>query len=112
MKKAPAPTKTQGAYEQTELFDRPALSPALPEPYSKSWLALMDLSEGAITQVDWLNIGRGWRLAAAIKDLGYRGWPVCSEWVQVGCWPRPIKRYYLSDAGLSIAAAKLRRVAH
>ena len=107
-RKAPAPTKTQGATgEQLSFLPPSPLSPYMPNLHSKAWLALLDLVEGPITQLDWLNMGRGWRLSAAFKELGYYGWPVGSEWVQAEGWARPIKRYFLLPAGLNLAIEKL-----
>jgi hypothetical protein len=37
-------------------------------------IALTDLLARDLTQIDWLNDGKGWRLAAAVKELGYLGW--------------------------------------
>ena len=107
-RKAPAPTKTQGAYgEQLSFLPPPPLSPTMPSLHSKPWLALVDMMEGPITQIDWLNMGRGWRLSAAFKALDYLGWPVGSEWVLADGNPEPIKRYFLLPAGLSLAIERL-----
>ncbi len=68
-RKAPTPTKATGASEQNELFDLPAFCPILPPRGSAADTALNDLLARDLTQVDWLNEGKGWRLAAAVKDL-------------------------------------------
>ena len=53
-RKAPAPTKTQGATgEQLSFLPPSPLSPYMPNLHSKAWLALLDMVEGPITQLDW-----------------------------------------------------------
>jgi len=94
--------------EQISFLPTPPLSPSMPSAYSKAWLALLDLTQGPLTQIDWLNMGRGWRLSAAFKELGYLGWPLDSEWVQAETWPQPIKRYWLKPEGLTLAIEWLR----
>lgn len=109
MRKAPAPTKTQGADgEQLTFLPKPPLCPSMPTAYSRAWLALRDLSEGPLTQIDWLKMGRGWRLSAAFKELGYLGWPLQTEWVESPAWPKPIKRYFLQPEGVDLAAERLK----
>ena len=97
MKKAPRPSKVRGAIGQGELFDIPVFCPSLPPAHSYAAQALYDLLNGTLTQLDWLQRGLGWRLAAAIKELDYLGW--CPDSVRVNCagWARPIARYSLSD---------------
>ena len=108
-RKAPAPSKEQGANgEQLSFLPRAELSPAMPSAYSKAWLALLDMTHGPLTQIDWLRMRRGWRLSAAFKELDYLGWPVDSEWVLAEGCPNPIKRYYLLPEGLSIAGDRLK----
>lgn len=112
MKKAPAPTKTQGADgEQLSFLPKPPLSPAMPGAYSKAWLALRDLTDGPLTQIDWLKMGRGWRLAAAVKELGYLGWPLDAEWVDTDAWPKPIKWYALKSEAAALAAERFKGAA-
>jgi hypothetical protein len=95
MKKAPRPSKVRGAIGQAELFDVPVFCPILPPTNSYAAQALHDLLNDSITQIDWLQRGLSWRLAAAIMELKYLGW--CPESVYVKCvgWARPIKRYSL-----------------
>jgi hypothetical protein len=95
MKKAPRPSKVRGAIGQGELFDVPVFCPSLPPTNSYAAQALHDLLNGSLTQLDWLQRGLGWRLAAAIKELDYLGW--CPDSVRVKCagWARPIARYSL-----------------
>jgi hypothetical protein len=98
MRKAPAPTTAQGAFknqhqhvdfipqaDQLQLFPvlTPCAIPAPPQPGTKAWLLLRDLLEAeGVTQVDWLCVmGRGWRLAAAVKELRYLNWPIVDAWV-------------------------------
>ena len=67
MKKAPTPTKATGASEQNELFDLPAFCPILPPRGSAAEQALIDLLARDLKQIEWLNEGKGWRLAAAMQ---------------------------------------------
>lgn len=107
-KKTPAPSTATGAHsEQLSFLPPPELSPGMPSAYSAAWLALNDMLGGPITQVDWLKLHRGWRLAAAIKALRYYDWPIKAEWID-GPWPRPIKRYSLPENAHQIAAERLR----
>jgi hypothetical protein len=46
----------------------------LPPHGSKAETALRDLLGRDLTQRDWLREGKGWRLAAAVKELDYLGW--------------------------------------
>lgn len=112
--KTPTADQASGVSSGKQLsFLPPAtLSPSMPSAYSKAWLALVDLTQGPLTQIDWLSLGRGWRLSAAFKELGYLGWPVESEWVQAESWPRPIKRYSLKPEGLNLAITMLGRPAN
>lgn len=109
MKTTPNRANSTGAAgEQLSFLPKPPLCPSMPAAYSKSWLALRDLTEGPLTQIDWLKMGRGWRLSAAFKELGYLGWPLDSEWVHSPAWPKPIKRYFLKAEGAEIAAERLK----
>jgi hypothetical protein len=47
---------------------------SLPPHGSLSETALFDLLERDLTQRDWLREDKGWRLAAAVKELDYLGW--------------------------------------
>lgn len=47
---------------------------SLPPHGSLAETALFDLLERDLTQRDWLREGKGWRLAAAVKELDYLGW--------------------------------------
>ena len=95
MKKAPTPTKATGANEQNELFDLPAFCPILPPRGSAAEQALNDLLARDLTQIDWLESGKGWRLAAAVKELDYLGWMPDSIRVKCNGWSRKIARYSL-----------------
>lgn len=94
--KEKAPTdQGNGASEQSELFDLPAFCPILPPVNSAAAQALHDLCAGDLTQLDWLEHGHGWRLSAAVKELGYLGWEPMSILVKTEGWGRPIARYSL-----------------
>ena len=97
-KKAPTRDQATGAFsEQNELFDLPAFCPILPPSNSAAAQALADLCAGDVTQIDWLQQRKSWRLAAAVKELGYLGWEPVSVLVQCEGWPRPIARYSLRE---------------
>jgi hypothetical protein len=105
-KKAPTRDQASGAFgEQNELFDLPAFCPILPPNNSAAAQALADLCAGDVTQIDWLHQRKGWRLAAAVKELGYLGWEPVSVLVQSDGWPRPIARYSLRERAKQAAHA-------
>lgn len=109
MKKAPTPSTASGAYgEQLSFLPTPVLCPAMPRRTTKAWLALLDMTRAPITQIDWILMGRGWRLAAAIKALRYAGWQIVADWVYPSCSPAPIKRYTLAVEDLRIAQIALK----
>ncbi len=95
-RKAPCDQAT-GASEQNELFDLPTFCPILPPVNSAAAQALHDLCDGDLTQLDWLQSGNGWRLAAAVKELDYLGWQPQSIRVKCNGWGRKIARYSLHD---------------
>lgn len=79
--------------EQGELFER-HLTASYPTSDSQAGIALAQLLKGErLRQSDWLHVG--WRLAAAIKELGYLGWPIVSLPVNVSTRKRPIAEYFL-----------------
>lgn len=93
---------------QNELFALPEFCPILPPANSAAAQALSDLLTGSITQIEWLQNGHGWRLAAAIKELDYLGW--CPESIRVrrNEWARPIALYSLPERAKQ-AAYTMRR---
>jgi len=95
-KKAPTRDQATGALiEQNELFDLPAFCPILPPPHTAAAQALADLCAGDLTQIDWLQQGKGWRLSAAVKELDYLGWDPQSIMVKCSGWGNPIALYSL-----------------
>lgn len=60
--------------EQLSFLPAEPFFPSLPPHGSLSETALFDLLERDLTQRDWLREGKGWRLAAAVKELDYLGW--------------------------------------
>ena len=83
--------------EQLSFLPTPEFSPLLPPHGSAAEQCLYDLLERDLTQIDWLQSGNGWRLAAAVKELGYLGWEPKSIRVTCNGWSRPIARYSLHD---------------
>ena len=80
---------------QLSLLPEPTFCPKSPNPNSAESAALVALLEGELTHVDWLRRGKGWRLAAAIKELDYLGWEPESILLKREGWPRPIAVYQL-----------------
>jgi hypothetical protein len=93
--------------EQLSFIPAPAWAPTMPDYGTNAYLALVDLTQTPLTQPDWLAMGRGWRLAAAFKHLGYLGWPLDSEWVRPNGRAHPIKRYRLKPEGMRLALLAL-----
>ncbi len=87
------------------LFDAPEFCAVPPPRGSAAAEALNDLLAGDVTQLDWLRWGRGWRLAAAVKELGYLGWQPRSIRVVCNGWARPIAQYSLPLKAKQAAAA-------
>ncbi len=69
--------------------------PLLPPHGSAAEQALYDLLGRDLTTLDWINEGKGWRLAAAVKELGYLGWEPKSVMLLCKGWGNPIARYSL-----------------
>ena len=81
--------------EQLSFLATPAFCPILPPNGSAAEQALNDLLARDLTQIDWLNERKGWRLSAAVKSLDYLGWEPHSIMVQHPEWPNAIARYSL-----------------
>ena len=81
--------------EQLSFLPTPEFCPILPPRGSAAEQALYDLRERDLTQLEWLQDGKGWRLAAAVKQLGYLGWEPDSIRVKCNGWGRSIARYSL-----------------
>ena len=88
-------TRQSHGAAQISLLPEPTFCPKSPNPNSPEAAALLALLEGELTQVDWLRRGKGWRLAAAIKELDYLGWKPESILLKREGWPRPIAVYSL-----------------
>jgi len=81
--------------EQLSFLPEPEFCPILPPHGSAAETALDDLLARDLTQIDWLNERKGWRLAAAVKQLDYLGWEPHSIKIQHADWPNAIARYSL-----------------
>lgn len=88
-----------------------SIPPTMPAFGTAAYLALVDLTQTPLTQPDWLAMGRGWRLASAVKSLDYMRWPLASEWVKPNGRTRQIKRYRLTQEGMRLALLALEGVA-
>lgn len=90
----PRSRQSHGA-AQLSLLPEPTFCPKSPNPNSPEAAVLVALLEGELTQVDWLRRGKGWRLAAAIKELDYLGWEPESILLKHEGWTKPIAVYQL-----------------
>lgn len=109
-KKAPAPTKTQGAYgEQLSFLPPPPFCPTWPTRGTLADKALAMLVDGRmIDHPDFQNAIGSWRLSAAIFTLHALGWPVESINIPSPtehCPDRVIALYYLDGKYIAQALA-------
>ena len=105
--KNPDSRQASSGFEQVELFER-HLTASFPSKDSQAGIALAGLLKGQhLRQSEWLDVG--WRLAAAIKELNYLGWPVLSVPVHVEGRKRPIADYSLPRWVLALAGAGVRQ---
>lgn len=81
--------------EQLSFLPPVPFCPLLPPQSSAAEQALHDLMERDLTTPDWIAERKGWRLAAAVKELGYLGWEPISILVLCNGWGKPIARYSL-----------------
>ena len=98
--KGETPTSDQASGvsgEQLSFLPTPLFCPILPKHGSAAETALHDLLDRDLTQIDWLLSGKGWRLAAAVKELDYLGWQPVSIMVQAQGWRNKIARYSLPE---------------
>ena len=94
--------------EQLSFLSPAPFTPLLPPHGSAAEQALNDLLTRDLTQIDWLNERKGWRLSAAVKSLDYLGWEPISVMVQHTDWPNPIARYSLPTKAKQAAAGLMR----
>lgn len=79
MRKTPQTKQSHGVLkEQLTLIPETTLSPMLPRQNSRELIALKHLLTKPLTQVIWLEMGQGWRLAATICNLVNMGWQISS----------------------------------
>ena len=90
--------------EQLSFLPEQPFCPLLPPCGSAAEQALNDLLARDLTTPDWISEGKGWRLAAAVKELGYLGWEPHSVMVQHPEWPNAIARYSLPPKAKQAAA--------
>lgn len=68
--------------------------PAMPNPQTRQHRLLSLLKGGkSITQPEWSLMGFGWRLAADVQALEYKGWNILSD--RIDYKGRQIARYRL-----------------
>jgi len=102
-------TRQSNGAAQLSLLPEPTFCPKCPNPNSAESAALVALLDGVITQVDWLRRGKGWRLAAVIKELDYLGWEPESILLRRDSWPKPIAVYQLPVKAKRLVKQLLRR---
>lgn len=81
--------------EQLSFLPDAPFCPLLPPHGSAAEQALYDLLERDLTTPDWIGEGKGWRLAAAVKELDYLGWEPESILIRCDGWHNPIALYSL-----------------
>lgn len=96
--------------EQLSFLEEPDFLPLLPPAGSDAEIALDDMCNGPVTQLDWLASNKGWRLSAAVKQLDYLGWEPQSAMKKCSGWRRAIASYSLHAKALQ-AAYTLRKAA-
>lgn len=102
--------------EQLALFaaeDAPYIRPATPNPGTKAHFLLTYLLTGAsLTQIEWLAMGFGWRLAAEVQALKDLGWCVESVMVRRVTCENKIAQYWLNGEQLRQHLAEHCEVTH
>ena len=88
-------TRQSNRAAQLSLLPEPTFCPKYSNPNSAEYVALVAMLEGELTQIEWLKRGKGWRLAAAIKELDYLGWEPESILLKREGWTKPIAVYQL-----------------
>lgn len=83
--------------EQLSFLPPVPFCPLMPPRGSAAEQALFDLLERDLTTPDWIAERKGWRLAAAVKELDYLGWEPKSILIQSAEWKNPIARYSLPE---------------
>lgn len=78
MRKAPRPTKVQGAFsQQLSFLPTPVFSPKWPSNTTIAGRVLNELLHGEwLDHQDLIDGVSSWRLAAYVKSLKYMGWPI------------------------------------
>ena len=94
--------------EQLSFLPPQPFCPILPPHGSAAEQALIDLLARDLTQIDWLNERKGWRLSAAVKSLDYLGWEPQSIMIQHSDWPNAIARYSLPAKAKQAATGLMR----
>lgn len=106
--KNPERDQASSGFEQMSFLPEPDFNPRWPNPATQPGIALARMLKGErLTQPSYgLEC---WRLAAYIKELDYRGWPVevqdvpCPKGYGTG---RPIREYWLAQRVIAAASVK------
>ena len=86
---------------QMAFWPAPQFKAQWPAPGTRPARLLQELaSRGSVTQIEWLALGLGWRLAATVSVLNRLGWMLTEERVhRPGC-DVPISAYSLTELAL------------
>lgn len=85
----------------------PPVEPAMPSVRSAEWLALLDLSVGPVSTIDWVLERTNWKFGDAICTLRKKmGWHILDEMCTTADG-RKTKRYWLTDEHLDLVKRKL-----
>lgn len=85
----------------------PPVEPAMPSVHTAPWLALLDMTAGPITTLDWVLERINWKLGDAIHKLEKKlGWQILSEFCTTADG-RKTQKYWLTDEHLELAKRKL-----
>jgi hypothetical protein len=98
--------------EQLSFLPTPVFCPILPPSGNAAKTALNGLLARNLTQIDWLNKSKGWRLSAAVKSLDYLGWEPKLIMGQNPEWPKEIARNSLPAKAKQAATLMRQGVNH
>lgn len=96
---------------QLAFWPEPPLNPQWPNVGTNAAKLLHELaSRGPITQIEWLALGMGWRLAATVNELNRLGWRLAE--VRTHRWGCDVSISEYSLNALALDAFKRGRGGH
>lgn len=105
----PPPERPTG--QQLAFWAEPLLNPIWPNEGTNAAKLLDELAtRGPLTQIEWLALGRGWRLAAIAHNLNNMGWRLTEVRTHRRGCDVSISEYALTE--LALAAYKRGRGGH